>query len=529
MSYLEVATVPVTFRIWSHERRYRNAAQAIAQALFDALDDELEPQVLLLGLPVNAGSGLPIVQEVGPDGEELPIDRLADVAERGRTLVLTGQVPMVTTPIDDALDPADVRERLERKGVRIALQPVLQDLAAGTDHEYFATWPVRLNNYYVCTILRVQRKPLLAYPALRPNRAYTDGRPLPNSLLVAAMARFNEETVKALTEPEPGAGLLYRPRDTEELLRAAGRSLLDAPAITVGSADWSSGERLDRGSSTGPGAERLFYIINTISSLRYEGAEGVGCLLLARRGHPNLEEVFALTCPVDLTDYRAVRKLLEMTTPSIHLLADADKVYALGREVGQYDASREDLFAFHFVTYYTWEFSHAGHTLLRCRYGLPGLARPRLNRLAFKREYKRTFGVPIPKAEEMERLWQVVLEASRQPKGTLLVVSTEALAEADRLKLQCTLIEPVILTPTITQLVTAIDGAVLLDPQGHCYSIGVILDGTASGRGNSTRGARYNSAIRYVESSPYPTLVVVVSEDGMVDVMTKASLAEGRA
>jgi hypothetical protein len=526
MSYLELATVPVTFRIWSHERRYRNAAQAIAQALFDALDDELEPQVLLLGLPTDAGQ--PIVQEPGADGVEFPAEMLADVVERGRTMALTGQIPMATTPIDTALDPTDVRDRLERKGVRLALQPVLDELAEGTDYAYFSTWPVVLNGYYICTILRVQRKPLRAYPALHPERAYTDGRPLPHSLLAAAMARFNEETVKALTEPEPGAGLLYRPRDTEELLRAAGRSLLDAPALAVGSADWSSGERLDRGSSTGPGAERLFYIINTISSLRYEGAEGVGCLLLARRGHPNLEEVFALTCPVDLTDYRAVRKLLEMTTPNIHLLADADKVYALGREVGQYDASREDLFAFHFVTYYTWEFSHDSHILLRCRYGLPGLARPRLNRLAFKREFKRTFGVP--KVEELERLWQVVLEASRQPKGTLLVISTEALGEADRLKLQCTLIEPVVLTPTITQLVTAIDGAVLLDPQGYCYSIGVILDGkAASGHGNSTRGARYNSAIRYVESSDFPTLVVVVSEDGMVDVMTKASLEEGRA
>jgi len=70
---------------------------------------------------------------------------------------------------------------------------------------------------------------------------------------------------------------------------------------------------------------------------------------------------------------------------------------------------------------------------------------------------------------------------------------------------------------------------VLPDPQGYCYSIGVILDGKASaGHGNSTRGARYNSAIRYVESSDFPTLVVVVSEDGMVDVMTKDSLAESR-
>jgi hypothetical protein len=525
MSYVEVATVPVTFRIWPHERRYLNAAQVIAQALFDSLDDELLPQVQVLCLPLEAGQ--PIVQEIGPDGTELPTELLTDLAERGCTLALSGRMPVTTTPIDNILDPADVRDRLRRKGVRMVLQPILDELAEDTEYAYFSTWPVVLNNYYICTVLRVMRKPLQAYPALRPDRAYTDGRPLPNSLLMAAMSRFNEETVKALTEPEPGAGLLYRPRDTEELLRAAGRSLLDAPALAVGSADWSSGERLDWGSSTGPGAERLFYIINTISSLRYEGAEGIGCLLLARRGHPNLEEVFALTCPVDLTDYRAVRKLLEMTTPNIHLLADADKVYALGREVGQYDASREDLFAFHFVTYYTWELSHANDILLRCRYGLPGLARPRLNRLAFKREYKRTFG--IPKAEQLERLWQVVLEASHQPKGTLLVITTEALAEADRLKLQCTLIEPVVLTPIITQLVTAIDGAVMLDPQGYCYSIGVILDGKASGRGNSTRGARYNSAIRYVESSAFPTLVVVVSEDGMVDVMTKASLAEGRA
>jgi hypothetical protein len=48
----------------------------------------------------------------------------------------------------------------------------------------------------------------------------------------------------------------------------------------------------------------------------------------------------------------------------------------------------------------------------------------------------------------------------------------------------------------------------------------VILDGRASGRGDGTRGARYNSALRYIESSAYPCLAVVVSEDGMVDVLT---------
>ena len=521
---LATAPTPTQFCLWPHERRFREAAQDIATALFEALDDELRPHVQVLGLPADPAAGLPIGQEAGR-GNELPPELFADVVARGLALsVIKAQKYPV---VDDVELPATIsRRRYQNRGIRYVLQQVLDELTEGADYQYFIGWPVQIGEYYIFAVLRLKRKALRAYPALKPSRTYPDGRPLANSLLSAAMYRFNEECVKALTEPEPGAGFLFRPRDTDELLRAAGRSLLDTPAMAVGADDWN-GHHPSVPSATGPGSERLFYIINTISSLRYEGAEGIGCLLLARRGHPNLEEVFALTCPVDLTDYRAVRKLLEMTNTGIHLLADAEKVYALGRQVGTYDASREDLFAFHFVTYYTWELSHAGQTIMRARYGLPGLARPRLSLTRFRRDFKRTFATHD--LEQVERVWQVVLEASRQPKGTLLVITTEALAEADRLKLQCTLIEPVVLTPTITQLVTAIDGAVLLDPQGYCYSIGVILDGKASGHGNGTRGARYNSAIRYVDSSAFPCLVVVVSEDGMVDVMTKETLAEERA
>jgi len=517
-----VAPTPTQYTLWPHERRFRETAQDIATALFDALDEELRPHVQVLGLPINPEDGLPLGQESG-HGLALPLEEFADIVTEGQALAII-KAERHPIPNDADLPAALARSRHQNRAMRYLVQRVLDQLAEQADYQYVAGWPVQVNGYHIFTILRLKRKALRQYPALRPDRYYTDGRPLASSLLMAAMTRFNEECTKTLSEPIPGAGFMFRPRDTDELLRAAGRSLLDTPALAVGADDWSSGQNL--GTSTGPGAERLFYIINTISSLRYEGAEGIGCLLLARRGHPNLEEVFALTCPVDLTDYRAVRKLLEMTTPDIHLLADAEKVYALGRQIGSYDASREDLFAFHFLTYYTWELSHDSKTLMRARYGLPGLARPRLSLTKFRREFKRTF-TPYT-AEQIERIWQVVLEASRQPKGTLLVFSTEALAEADRLKLQCTLIEPVVLTPTITQLVTAIDGAVMLDPQGYCYSIGVILDGKASGHGNGTRGARYNSAVRYVDSSPYPSLAVVVSEDGMVDVLTKSSLEEER-
>ena len=496
--------------VWPHQHRYLVAAQQTAQALFDALDDDLHPLVLVLALPADPTSSLPIALEPTHDG--LAPEFFTESVAHGRLKQQRGGPAYTVAVLEDGMSPELLRMRFETRGVRDAVQYQLNKLDEHSPHLHFCSWPVRVGAYYVITIVQLQRKALKSYPSLSPGRFYTNGRPLASSLVEGALYRFNEECVKSLNEPEPGAGLLFRPRETDELLRAAGRSLLDTPAQALG-AD--------------PGTAILFNTLNTISSLRYEGEAGVGRMLLARRGHPNVEEVFALTCPTELSDYRAVRKLLEMASTDIHLLADGEKVYALGRQVGHYDGTREDLFVIHFVTHYAWEFEHAGQVLLRARYGLPTLPRPRLNRTRFKRDLKRTFDLHSP--EKARHLWDVVLEASRQPKGTLLVITTEALAEADRLKLQCTLIEPVPLTPLITQLITAIDGAVLLDPDGYCYSIGVILDGKASGHGTSTRGARYNSAVRYVESSPYPCLVVVVSEDGMVDVLTKEVLAEMRA
>ena len=491
------APAAIPTQIWPHQVRYREGAQALALDLFDALDEDLKPFVLLLALPVD--DTLPALCVEPADGG-LPAGTFSDAVARGRVRQLTTPWPF---PDRDDVTAATIRRKHQGIGIRDAVQETLNTIDELGQYQHFAGWPVEINGYFVVTVLRLLRKPLRAYPSLQPARYYTDGKPLAPSLLLAAMYRFNEEGVKALSEPEPGASIFVRPRESEELLRAAGKTFLDTPAQALG---------LD------PATTKLFATCNTISSLRYEGAEGVGKLLLARRGHPNIEEIFALTCPTELTDYRAVRKLLEMATPDVHLLADGENVYALGRQVGHYDTVREDLFVINFVAHYGWELQHAGHVLMRSHYGLPGLPRTRLSRTTFRRALKRTFA--LTDAPRVERLWEVVFEASRQKHGTLLVITTEALAEADRLKLQCTLIEPVPLTPLITRLVTSIDGAVLLDPEGYCYSNGVILDGRASGRGDGTRGARYTSALRYIESSAYPCLAVVVSEDGMVDVLT---------
>ena len=66
--------------------------------------------------------------------------------------------------------------------------------------------------------------------------------------------------------------------------------------------------------------------------------------------------------------------------------------------------------------------------------------------------------------------------------------------------------------------VTALDGALLVEPDATCHSIGTILDGRADGSGSPSRGARFNSSSRYVADHGR-AVAIVVSDDGMVDLV----------
>ena len=82
--------------------------------------------------------------------------------------------------------------------------------------------------------------------------------------------------------------------------------------------------------------------------------------------------------------------------------------------------------------------------------------------------------------------------------------------------------------------ITAIDGAVMCDFDGVCHAIGVILDGMTIGGSQEgsaqgaieskkleediSRGARYNSAIRYKNANPC-SIICIVSEDGDVNII----------
>jgi len=152
---------------------------------------------------------------------------------------------------------------------------------------------------------------------------------------------------------------------------------------------------------------------------------------------------------------------------------------------------------------------------MHVRYGLPSVPSERMNRAYLGSLYEELF--PDSSAEEVERILALADTAMGQHHGTMLVITAEAETEALRLQSQGTSVVPTPITPELLGLVTSIDGAVLLDPQGQCHGVGVILDGPATPDGSPARGARYNAAIRYQATHP-ESLVIVVSEDGPVDV-----------
>lgn len=75
------------------------------------------------------------------------------------------------------------------------------------------------------------------------------------------------------------------------------------------------------------------------------------------------------------------------------------------------------------------------------------------------------------------------------------------------------------MTEPLLASASRIDGAILIDPEGVCHAIGVVLDGPAHDGCTPARGARYNSALRYVTGSKMSRLAIVVSDDHTVDVL----------
>ena len=480
--------------MWEHQSLFRVSAQLFAEGVFNLLDRSLRPEVFLLGFASAKESDEPGGVVVEPSSTRYQPGDFARV--KARAAVLEANAGPQGSVYH--LHPND-HDRSEKQHwyelVCQATETTLAELTTSRqeNRRSFCSVPVSLQGYLVTVVLQVAADCYEGYFALP-----KPGNGRPSNLPHAAIIEFLHDCARALREADTADNdQPVLDRDHNELLRSAGRRLMlrVAPAGTHG----------------------LYDACNGVAALRHEGDEGIGTMLVSRRLHPGIVPVLTLETPVPMRDHRSIRKLLELSEGHTALISDASHVFGLGQLVSESDTQFEPLSTVHFTNHYSWEMSHAGHVLMRVVSNTPRLPQGRVAADNFTRVAARIF--PSLNDDSIDYLWDLARKASTQPNGTILVISAGAAHEARRLTRQCFRVVPRIMTPSVLRLVTNIDRAVLIEPNGVCHAIGAILDGLATEKGDSSRGSRYNSALRYVNSSQYPVLAVVVSEDGWIDLL----------
>jgi hypothetical protein len=481
--------------MWGYQRHFQISVQMWAEELFKALHPQYEVQTFLLGLARKTDPNLHPVclepEECGFRPEEF--ESVRETAKHFQAID-PDRGMICTHPIHQKA----VDRRLEAKCLQKAVLSEVDRWHDNASVRYFFSGVVPVADYDVGVVLRLQCK-AEEQPYRLPKVHSEERYAVPHSLVEAAASEFLADCLRSLYTGAPELVDDYDGRNKDELLRQAGQRLMDAP-VWVG--------------SDGIGIHGLFGACNFISSLTYESEGSVGSMLVAAATHKNIERTITLASPVYLRKHRAVRKLLQIASAGHSLLCDGSNIIGFGHVTGNYDQAEADLFEIRFTQHYRWELVHGGHRMMTVNYGVPALPLPPLNGERLASDLSRIFKDQVK--DSVPRLVQLAMEACKQRHGALLVITPDAEKEAERLATQCTRIVPVLLTPSLVRSVSSIDGAILVSPRGICYAIGAILDGKATPFGDSGRGARFNSSIRYV-AERRDCVAIIISEDGTAE------------
>lgn len=483
--------------MWGYQHFFRSSVGVGAKMVFEAIGFDARPTVVLIGFQV-AGEHAYVICIEPEDGPYSP-DEFSGVDARATQLYEENPESRMH------YGAAHIHERKHRElwdQMRAnAVVEVLGSHAASQNQTFFASPSTRVGDYEVYVALGVPSDALADVPQIK--TTWRDRYRIAPSLVHAAIYEILHRASISLNLPDPGIDLGALGVGTPEIVRTATGGFVRSILLCAG---YMSGENRD-------------LLFSSISALPYEGRSGNGTLVLAQPDDPAIEVSLRLHHPVELDNTRAVRKLLEASGSGSDLLVgekvDAE-VYAFGRIGDNYDPTTETAFVVSLLGRGAWNLSHDNEVLLSVR---DGVARLPVNVLEHDRLADladRLLPNPdVPKLVELARA------ASQNEHGAMLVISSDAHAEAQRLSPQAWAVEPAALSADMMRQLTAMDGAVLVDPEGNCHAIGVILDGRAAGQGDPARGSRFNNVIRYLDTDPPPAVIVVYSADGSIDILPK--------
>ncbi len=490
--------------MWGYQSHFRSSQELNSTRLFQSLDPGFNPDVFLVGV-LDEKSEDRFTTCVEPENNFWAVSEdFSKVPAIAKTIIAEYPERKLMLSLPKTQQGED--EYLYRRSIKDAIKQIVDEHPNKPGNmSYSVSLPAKVDCYLVSAVIGSQENVINSHYFLLKNELelheYLRIR-IPVSLIDSTMLEFLDYTTTELIKPNPGAepGNILK---IEDMTRSAGDRFISGIV-------W----RVDQDCFYG--ICELFRSCNTISSMFYEKSVGVGNILLAKKNQKFLYRKLRFATPVRLRNYREARKLLELASTKLKLHSDSEKIYGL-TSLSSYNEENEELFEIIFQGHHHWELSHSGKPLMGVKYGQPFLPKQSFDEQKLRFNLPRIFN-DISNTQ-IENIIRLVKQAEQESHGTMLVITDDAEQEAIRLKTQCTALEPCKINPKLLRQLTPIDGAILLSPDGICHAIGVILDGMATKRGDPGRGARYNSAIRYVETSKVPTLAVVISEDGGVDLI----------
>ena len=491
----------ITRFMWPFQLLFRSIIQSSADRVFQELDHRFLPEVFLVGIRVLERDDR-FLACVEPEKDfwilSEQFDNTLDLAQ---SMLQHDPESKLICSLQSAQEMVD--ERLLRRSIREAIFQIIDNCKSRPkENTYFVSLPGFVDGFLISAVLGLQTNLIDAYPKLEKSTVeihkYREHE-VPISLVDATVKAFFRQVEREIEQPKAGQEIgIISAQDT----------LRNAASIFMNSVVW----RIDRNCIAGMGT--LYDSFKTTAALRYENEVGNGVIALARKEHPAIRPQIHFANPTSFTNARASRKLLELASCQVPIHSNSEQLFGLV-EVVEYDTTQEDLFLVEITGHHEWSLYHADNCLMRVKFGQPELPRGTLDAGKLSSDLERIFS-KITKAQ-IQKIVALVEEAEKETHGTMLLLSEDAESESERLKTQGTVIEPIPLTPSLLGQLTSIDGAVILSPEGKCYAIGMILDGMSSDKGDPARGARYNSAIKYVETSASPCFAIVISEDGGTD------------
>lgn len=481
--------------MWGYQPHFRLGLESRGGRILKEMGTTLVPDALLVGIRVSdVEDGYAVCVEP----EDGKWDLAVFDACHARAQEIYENHPDQQILYGDEPSNRDKPERIRRKSARQAVEEALAAYDEREATRSFCGMPARVGDYYVVPVLQVSADAFDALPALPKAFQFMEWISL-TGMGEAAIREVLNEATEALETREPGRHLDEFSTDPPALLREAARRMCDAVSLFL--EDFM--------------LQGVFDSMNAVSSLKYEGGGTRGQVVFAPGGSAALGHQVDFVKAVPFRSSRLVRKVIEISGRELACICSgADGITGLA--IIEYSPGAP-VFRVAFTGHYSWELHFNDTLLFRSAFGVPEIPRPRLTDDEFRANARRV--ITGMTEEQGYRLWKVVEAAMDQRHGTMLVVSAAAGAEAVRLGSQSLVVDPMPLTPVQVRRLSGIDGAILVDEECVCHAVGVILDGLASDTGDPARGARYNSAIRYASTAKGPTLCIVVSEDGYVDMI----------